>query len=70
MKIAISSKMRCHTKLRFISNDIVVTNCVVVVVTGMAEDHGAPKTGPLSRAWTSDCTETESRQRVNGANSP
>ena len=49
---------------------------VVVVVTrplprdrGMAEDHGAPEAGQLPRAWTSDRRETESRQRVSGANS-
>ena len=52
---------------------------VVVVVVGnptpsrdggMAEDHGAPEAGKLSRVWTRGRTETESRQRVSGAKSP
>ena len=53
------------------------TNDVVVVVTrlfpsdeGMAEDHGAPKAGQLSRAWARDRREIESRQRVRGAKNP
>ena len=37
---------------------------------GMAEDHGAPEAGLLSRVWTRGRTETESRQRVSGAKSP
>ena len=34
---------------------------------GMAEDHGAPETGQLSRAWTRSNRETESRQRASSA---
>ena len=30
----------------------------------MAEDHGAPEAGLLSRAWTRGRNETESRQRA------
>ena len=30
----------------------------------MAEDHGAPEAGQLSRVWTRGRRETESRQRV------
>ena len=37
---------------------------------GMAEDHGAPEAGQLSRAWTRGRKETKSRQRVSGAKSP
>ena len=37
---------------------------------GMAEDHGALETAKLSRAWTRDCRETESRQKASGAKSP
>ena len=37
---------------------------------GMAEDHGAPESGQLPRAWTRGRKETESRQRVSGAKSP
>ena len=36
---------------------------------GMAEDHGAPEAGQLPRVWTRGHTETESRQRVSGAES-
>ena len=36
----------------------------------MAEDHGAPEVGQLSRVWTRGRRETESRQRVSGAKSP
>ena len=36
---------------------------------GIAEDHGAPETGKLSRARTRDRREAESRQRANGAKS-
>ena len=37
---------------------------------GMAEDHGAPEAGQLSRAWTRDRRETKSRQRMTSAKSP
>ena len=37
---------------------------------GMTEDHGAPEAGQLPRIWTRGRKETESRQRVSGANSP
>ena len=37
---------------------------------GMTEDHGAPEAGHLSKAWTRDGKEPESRQRVSGAKSP
>ena len=37
---------------------------------GMAEHHGAPEAGQLPRVWIRGCKETESRQRVSGANSP
>ena len=37
---------------------------------GMAEDHGAPEAGQLSRVWTRGRKDTESRQRVSGAESP
>ena len=37
---------------------------------GMAEDHGAPEAGKLSRVWTRGRKEMESRQRVSGAKSP
>ena len=37
---------------------------------GMAEDHGAPEAGKLSRVWTRGRIETESRQRVSGAKRP
>ena len=37
---------------------------------GMAEDHGAPEAGQLSRVWTRGRKETESRQRVSGTKSP
>ena len=37
---------------------------------GMAEHHGAPEAGQLSRVWTRGRKETESRQRVSGAKSP
>ena len=37
---------------------------------GMAEDHGAPEARQLPRVWTRGRKETESRQRVSGANSP
>ena len=37
---------------------------------GMAENHGAPEAGQLSRVWTRGRRETESRQRVSGAKSP
>ena len=37
---------------------------------GMAEDHGAPEAGQLSRVWTRGRTETDSHQRVSGAKSP
>ena len=36
----------------------------------MAEDHGAPEAGQLSRVWTRGRRETESRQRVSGVKSP
>ena len=43
----------------------------VVVVTRLLprdgvikEDNGAPEAGQLPRAWTGDCRETESHQRV------
>ena len=36
----------------------------------MAEDHGAPEAGKLPRVWTRGRKETESRQRVSGAQSP
>ena len=35
----------------------------------MAEDHGAPEAGQLSRVWTRGRKEAESRQRVSGAES-
>ena len=35
----------------------------------MAEDHGVTEVGQLSKACTRDCKETESRQRVSGAES-
>ena len=34
---------------------------------GLAEDHGAPEAGKLPRVWTRGRRETESRQRVSGA---
>ena len=37
---------------------------------GMAEYHGAPEPGQLSRVWTRGRKETESRQRVSGTESP
>ena len=37
---------------------------------GMAEDHGAPEAGQLSRVWTRGRRETEGRQRMSGAKSP
>ena len=37
---------------------------------GMADDHGAPEAEQLPRVWTRGHKETESRQRVSGANSP
>ena len=37
---------------------------------GMADDHGAPEAGQLSRVWTRGRKEIESRQRVSGAESP
>ena len=37
---------------------------------GMAEDHGAPEAGQLSRTRARGRRETESRQRVSGAKSP
>ena len=37
---------------------------------GMAEDHGAPEAGQLSKVWTRGCSGTESRQRVSGTKSP
>ena len=37
---------------------------------GMAEDHGAPEAGQLSRVWTRGRKETKTRQRVSGAKSP
>ena len=50
---------------------------VVVVVTrllprdgGMAEDHGAPEAGQLSKAWTRGRREIESRERASAAQSP
>ena len=36
----------------------------------MAEDHGAPEAGQLPRVGTRGRKETESRQRVSGAQSP
>ena len=36
---------------------------------GMAGDHGAPEAGQLPRVWTRGRRETESRQRVSGAES-
>ena len=36
---------------------------------GMAEDHAAPESGKLSRVWTRGRKETQSRQRVSGAES-
>ena len=48
---------------------------VVVIVRplprneSMAEYHGAPEAGKLSKAWTRGRKETESRQRVSGAKS-
>ena len=36
---------------------------------GMAEDHGSPEAGQLPRVLTSGRRETESRQRVSGAES-
>ena len=36
---------------------------------GMAEDYGAPEAGKLPRVWTRGHKETESRQRVSGAES-
>ena len=37
---------------------------------GMAEDHGAPEAGQLSRTWTRGRREKESCQRVSGTESP
>ena len=37
---------------------------------GMAQDHGAPESGQLPRAWILGRRGTESRQRVSGAKSP
>ena len=37
---------------------------------GMAEDHGASETGLLPTAWTRGRSETESRQKVSGAEIP
>ena len=37
---------------------------------GMAEDHGAPEAGQLSRVWTRGHKETENRPRASGAKSP
>ena len=37
---------------------------------GMTEDHEAPEAGQLPRLWTRGRTETESRQRGNGAKIP
>ena len=37
---------------------------------GMAEDHGALETEKLSRTWTRDCRETESRQGASSTKSP
>ena len=36
----------------------------------MAEDHGAPEAGQLSKAWIRGRKETESRQKTSGAKSP
>ena len=36
----------------------------------MAEDHGVPEAGQLSRVWTIGHRETESRQRVSSVKSP
>ena len=50
---------------------------VVVVVTrplprdgGVAEDHGAPETGQIPRAWTRGRKETQSCERVSNAKGP
>ena len=37
---------------------------------GTTEDHGAQEAGKLPRVWARGRTETESRQRVDGAKSP
>ena len=37
---------------------------------GMMEDHGSPEAGQLPRVWTRGRKETDSRQRVSGAESP
>ena len=37
---------------------------------GMAEDHGAPDTQQLPKAWTRGRKETESRRRASGTESP
>ena len=57
--------------------DIKLLSLLLLLVTrplprdgGMAEDHGAPEAGQLTRVWTRGHTETESRQRVSGAKSP
>ena len=36
---------------------------------GMAEEHGAPEAGQLSRVWTRGRRDTEGRQRSSGAKS-
>ena len=50
---------------------------LVVIVTpslprdgGIAEDHGAPEPGQLSRVWTRGRREIKSRQRASGAKGP
>ena len=52
-------------------------SAVVVVVTrplprdgGIAEDHGAPESWQLLRAWTRDRKETDSHQKVSNTRSP
>ena len=70
--ISKSRLLQCGEHWKFMYHVVVVV--VVDYPTpsqdgGMAEDHGAPEAGQLSRVWTRGRTETESRQRVSGAES-
>ena len=64
-----------HTD-RFAVRLVGSADVVVVVVRplprdgNMAEDHGAPEAGKLSRAWTRGRRETKSLQKMSCAKSP
>ena len=63
--------------IMYVLPNLIVFQILLLLITrplprdeSMAEDHGAPEAGQLPRVWTIGHRETESRQRVSGAESP